>query len=379
MYSIYGISANEAWLQATQLVQEAGEVVTSRNFRDPNNPTKTKELLHASITIADPRQRIVFARPINPAFAMAEVLWIMAGANTLEFLKFWNPRMKTWAEDGVFHGAYGARLGSKPRISSNTLRLSLRNIHPAVPIFDQLRRAYEILSNDKDSRQVVLNIYNYAYDLPFPNGKSRSPDIPCNVTCDLKIRDGKLHWLQTMRSNDLMWGTPYNIIQWTTIQEIVAGWLGVELGNFTLVTSSLHVYENHWEDLAKFAEIQDTLEVRDDQYSDAPATYPPYATSLVNSADLSIETYEAWERVFERVLSMAVKYTSISSETLVREVDQVLELDHSGYMQILALLAAEALRRNSMSLLAHGVINHAGYYAESWVQWAKHIEDKTSQ
>jgi len=66
--------------------------------------------------------------------------------------------------------------------------------------------------------------------------------VPCNVASILKVRDGKLHWMQIMRSNDVYMGLPYNIVQFTTMQEVIAGWLGLDLGEYNQISNSLHVY-----------------------------------------------------------------------------------------------------------------------------------------
>jgi thymidylate synthase len=59
----------------------------------------------------------------------------------------------------------------------------------------------------------------------------------------LKVRDGRLEWTQIMRSNDLYRGLPYNLIQFTTLQEILAGWIKVPMGTYAHFTDSLHLYE----------------------------------------------------------------------------------------------------------------------------------------
>ena len=48
----------------------------------------TKEILHAAISIEDPRQRWVVSRKpsINVAFALAEVVWIINGRRDLSSL-----------------------------------------------------------------------------------------------------------------------------------------------------------------------------------------------------------------------------------------------------------------------------------------------------
>lgn len=68
----------------------------------------------------------------------------------------------------------------------------------------------------------------------------------CNVLSHLMIVDGKLDWLQIVRSNDLMWGTPYNWMQFTHLQEYVATSLGIPVGSFFHVADSLHIYDYHF-------------------------------------------------------------------------------------------------------------------------------------
>jgi thymidylate synthase len=46
-----------------------------------------------------------------------------------------------------------------------------------------------------------------------------------------------------LRSNDLFLGVPHNIVQFTALQEVVAGWLEVEPGEYHHMSDSLHVYE----------------------------------------------------------------------------------------------------------------------------------------
>ena len=79
-------------------------------------------------------------------------------------------------------------------------------------------------------------------DRPDEHGQARSPDIPCNVMSLLKIRDGFLEWMQIIRSNDVWRGLPHNIVQFTSLQEIMAGWLGCKIGTYSQISDSLHVY-----------------------------------------------------------------------------------------------------------------------------------------
>jgi len=193
----------------------------------------TYELLPCVLRIENPRQRWILSRrpPYNPAFGLVEFIWIITGNNESRVLNYWNRDLPKHSGVGdVYHGAYGFRL---------------RHEHG----LDQIKRAYQVLSQTPETRQVILQIWKPEIDLPAIDGLPVSTDIPCNVMSLLKLRDGCLHWSQIMRSNDIMRGLPYNIIQFTLLQEIMAGWLGSKLGDYFHLSDSLHVYKK---DLVKF-------------------------------------------------------------------------------------------------------------------------------
>jgi thymidylate synthase len=124
-----------------------------------------------------------------------------------------------------YHGAYGYRLR--------------KNFG-----FDQLKKAFLALRNNPDSRQVVMQVWDPKRDFPTDLGEPIAADIPCNLLSMLKVREGMLEWTQVMRSNDAWRGLPYNLVQFTTLHELMAGWLGLLPGSFSVFSDSLHVYEN---------------------------------------------------------------------------------------------------------------------------------------
>lgn len=229
IHLLEGNTADEIWRKA------ADDLIHSEiNLLQASRLGPMRERIHSGLHLLDPRQRWVLSRrpAMNPAFAIAELVWILQGRNDAAFLNYWNPALPNFAGHGdTYHGAYGYRLRR----------------HLGV---DQLERAYQILGANPDSRQVVLQIWDPQIDLPHPDGAARNADIPCNVIAMLKIRAGKLEWLQVMRSNDLFLGTPHNFVQFTSLQEIMAGWLGVEIGSFVLMADSLHLYDSDIEKLA---------------------------------------------------------------------------------------------------------------------------------
>jgi thymidylate synthase len=220
IHVIEGSSADEVWARALRLVRSpAASLVDGRGG-------EAIELSHAAIEIADPRRRWVVGRvpAINPAFAIAEIIWVVRGRSDAAFLTHWNRSLHHFVgEQEHLHGAYGSRLRSH------------------FPV-DQLLRAAEVLGANPTSRQVVLQIWDPGIDLPLPGGAPASEDIPCNISSMLKVRSEKLYWTQTIRSNDVFLGLPYNVVLFTTLQEILAGWIGVDIGTYTQWSDSLHLY-----------------------------------------------------------------------------------------------------------------------------------------
>ena len=222
IHSFDGASADVVWQAIVQKFQNSDGIQDQTGRGGP-----TKELLHVAISIEDPRQRWVVSRepPLNLAFALAEIVWILRGRRDLAFLYFWNKKLRKYVGSGLeLNGAYGHRL-----------RHHLG--------FDQLNRVYKAIKHKNDTRQAVLQIWDSRKDIPKPDGSPADPDIPCNLIAMPKLRNGKLEWLQVIRSNDMFLGIPHNFVQFTCMQEVLAGWLEVECGTYNQVSDSLHVYD----------------------------------------------------------------------------------------------------------------------------------------
>lgn len=225
-----GQSASAVWDKSIDFLLDE-----MNHLKQNSRVGETLEIMKVVFLISNSRDRwVVHRKPmISPAFAIAELFWILDARDEADFINTWNPIMKNYSgDDENYHGAYGKRL------------------------FGQIEQAYEALLHNPDSRQVVLQIWDYEKDLPKIAGKPNSADIPCNISSILKVRNNKLEWSQTMRGNDLFRGTPYNFIQFTTLQEIMAGWLNIDVGEYFYFTDSLHVYES---DLKKFNKREENL------------------------------------------------------------------------------------------------------------------------
>ena len=324
-----GQSADGVWQQAVEAFRRS-EGVREQNSRAGS----TREIIHAAFSIEDPRQRWVVSRtpPLNLAFALAEVVWIMTGRRDLRFLEYWNSQYRNYVGSGPdLHGAYGYRL-----------RHSLG--------VDQLERAYQILQErTRDSRQVVLQIWDSRTDLPAPDGTPADPDIPCNIVAMPKLRDGKLEWLQVIRSNDMMLGVPHNFVQFTSMQEILAGWLGVECGSYTQISDSLHVYDSDWDDVMA---------------STPRPSVAPNDDSLALPRQESGRVFNELELRVEQLIDPATQPEALEGLASWEDAPQ-------AYRNIAAVLTAEALRRRRLRETSARIMSRCTnpVYQQLWSRW----------
>jgi thymidylate synthase len=331
MIHMAGRTADEVWRQAAALFQPSGPA-----RRQDGRGGETLEVMHAVLAIGDPGQRWVQSRvpALNPAFALVEVIWILAGRRDLALPAHWNPRLPDYSGTAAEQeGAYGYRLRSHFGL-------------------DQLDRVYRVLDSAPNTRQAVLQIWDAAADLPSPDGAPRRPDIPCNVSAFPKIRGGRLEWLQVLRSNDIFRGLPYNIVQFTSLQEVLAGWLGVEMGEYVHVSDSLHAY------------AADVVVLRD-----GPGRSVPHVASTDNLG-LPRQTSEA-----------AIEETNLRLSRLARAEVRPNEFRRvaltsslpEGFENIVRVAAADSARRRGWSDLAEicgaAVTNPA--LEAAWGEWSR--------
>lgn len=329
MISVFeGLSADAVWQQAAEAFRRSDGVRSQDSRGGP-----TKEILHVATSIPDPRQRWVVSRdpPLNVAFALAEVVWIMTGRRDLTFLEYWNSRYRDFVGPSPeLHGAYGYRLRHHLGI-------------------DQLERAYQVLKHNPDTRQVVLQIWDSRIDLPAPDGTPSDRDIPCNVVAMPKLRDGKLEWLQVIRSNDMFLGVPHNFVQFTFMQEILAGWLGVECGPYTQISDSLHVYDHDWKNVMGSAALQ---------------RVSPNDDYLTLSRQESDRIFEELERRVEKMIDPDTEPSSLEGLASWEGAPK-------AYRNMGVVLTAEALRRRGLTKAAGRVMSHCTnpVYLQLWSRW----------
>lgn len=215
-------SVNELFVSACAAVVETGNPVAPRGI-------PTREILGAHLRLTDPLRRLVSIPPVrilNPAFAVAETVWILSGSDD-PWIHDYNDALRQFTNDGVLMGAYGPRM---------------RRWHAEV---DQLDQARQLLMRDPDTRQAVIQLFDPSRDF------QGHRDVPCTLGYRFYLRRGSLHMHTTMRSQDLWLGFGYDVFAATVLQELLAGWLGVGVGEYHHHVDSLHLYETVLDDVAR--------------------------------------------------------------------------------------------------------------------------------
>lgn len=200
-------------------VWDEGQAVSPRGL-------PTRELFGAQLYLRNPLDRIVPspARKLNPGFMVAEWVSTVLGIDDINFFTQFISGYNQYSSDGkTLDGCYGTRINYT---------------HPNGEVRNQLKAAVHRLQQDPDSRQAVVALYGR--DDLFGGG---GVNTPCTLNLQFMVRDDHLHLITTMRSNDVHRGLPYDMFNFTMLQELVAGWLGLPMGVYLHQAASLHMYE----------------------------------------------------------------------------------------------------------------------------------------
>lgn len=184
-----------------------------------------QEITCVSFQLQQPRARLIYSpgRRFSLTFALGEWLWYMRGSNQTDIIAFYNARHRVYSDTGTtLHGAYGTRLFT-----------------PVLTGLVQWDAVLSLLRADRDTRQAVLH-FHLPTDL-----QAASRDTPCTCSMQFLLRHNRLECLVVMRSNDIIWGMPYDVFSFTMLQEVMARQLDVEPGTYTHVVGSLHLYDRH--------------------------------------------------------------------------------------------------------------------------------------
>lgn len=220
---IIGTSVTDVWSTTFDRLMELSDGIIAENSRDG---AVSAEVLNAVLVVEDPTRNILDTqvRKLNTRYAVGELLWYLSGNPALRAIQFFTHAWDRMSDDGYsVNSNYGQCIKSKFG-------------------FDQWKYVKELLSKDPNTRQAVIHIKEPRDTLENP-----TKDLNCTCTLQFFIRKGKLYLTTYMRSNDIWLGTPNDMFAFTCLQMKMAMEIGVELGTYTHVAGSLHLYERDYE------------------------------------------------------------------------------------------------------------------------------------
>lgn len=163
-------------------------------------------------------------RPTAIKLAVDEMLWIwQKKSNNVHDLKshVWD----SWAdEDGSIGKAYGYQLAKRYIFKQGEM--------------DQVDNVLWCLKNDRYSRRIMTNIYNFE-DLHEMNLE------PCAYSVTFNVKGDTLNAILNQRSQDILAANNWNVVQYAVLLMMMAQVSGLKAGELVHVISDAHIYDRH--------------------------------------------------------------------------------------------------------------------------------------
>lgn len=219
----------------------------------------TREVRWAQYVLNDPARCACWLphRKLNYPFMFAEFLWIFGARDDREMISYYNLNIAQFADGETFYGAYGPRW--REQINGVKFRLQT-DPDSRQGIVCTWRPGYNELCSDRDGDG------NFTY----PTSK----DVPCTLTMQYLLREGRLEAGVNMRSSDAWLGLPYDLFNFAMLQRALAAELKVPVGPLTLNVGSSHLYERDIDRALGVLEAMDRYQSSDGQLGRTMVSVP---------------------------------------------------------------------------------------------------------
>lgn len=102
---------------------------------------------------------------------------------------------------------------------------------------DQIKELLEGLKNDPNGRRHLVTAWN-------PQQNDGTPLPPCHIMHMYSVMNNKLNSSFVMRSTDIVFGLPFNIVSYSLLNHIFAKYLNLIPGELTYMGWDVHIYQN---------------------------------------------------------------------------------------------------------------------------------------
>jgi thymidylate synthase len=149
------------------------------------------------------------------AYSYCEALWDMSESADISILRAFNKHIDRFVNDQPEEFRDEAIWAYGPTVAR------------------EIPKVVAELRKDSKSRRAIISI---------PRDLEAIGTHPCLVSIQFLVRDGEVHSVVNMRSNDAWLGFPIDIFQFSLMQHTVAGALELPVGSYTHHAASLHLY-----------------------------------------------------------------------------------------------------------------------------------------
>lgn len=213
------------------------EELKAERFTTDKTGQKTIEILGASFLADEPS---IFGTP-NQEYIAAELAWYKSGSTNIYDIH---------GKDKEPPAAWKYAADDYGNINSNYGHLVFSDKY-----YDQFSNAFSELQINPDSRRAQM-IYNRpSIWVEFDEGGKS--DFICTNAQTFYIRDGKLHMVSQMRSNDVVFGYKNDyawaqalmdsfVRRWNDMEAIYSKHGEIEKGDLIWQVMNLHVYSRHF-------------------------------------------------------------------------------------------------------------------------------------
>lgn len=245
-------------LKGTDMVEELNRRTNTRIRMLPGGAS-------FRVDMSDGLLPVIGCRRTYPKISAAENAWCLVGDNHVDWLRRYTTTWDQFADiqdcatcEGVgtisAPGAAGYDFGERERCPScrevgKTHWLSQAYGYRWKYAFgvDQLAFGLERLEKDPSDRRVWVSSWDPREDI-LDNGQKT---VPCPVGFTLSVMNRRLCSSLMIRSSDLYFGLPYDVMRHALLMDACAATLGITTGIMRVTMAHPHVYQPQWQDASR--------------------------------------------------------------------------------------------------------------------------------
>lgn len=210
---------------ADDLLHEVLDRLLAQQGQTSTSSDPIYELVGVTLELSNPRARLSTSPTRGRVFsALGELCWYLSGISDADFVGYYvGPQAYSknlLTDTNSISGAYGPRL-----FGDNA----------------QFHIVADLLRSRPDSKRAVIYLGS-ALDV-----RDGVAQPPCTCTLQFLVRQSAVDLIVYMRSNDAHTGLPHDLFAFTMLQELMARSIGLDVGEYTHMVGSLHLYQRDQE------------------------------------------------------------------------------------------------------------------------------------